>query len=272
MKNDIVQIHYAYQTCDIKSYQSQKRFCGDDKTELCKKSLKSFLTSIKYCADKANEVKHNIIIIDDHSTEDLKNFIFNCQKEFTQENISIDFMALGEKCGIKNSIEQCYLWMQKNGKDLVFQVQDDYIFIETAIYEMIDLFFQIKAETGSDCLISPYNDSWLWLTAYRNQPTPRTVIVGKNRYWIQYYDMSCSFMTSHHNFSQHWDLYNSFFYFIDNKGKHKNDLENRSLNYMLTKRSILGLVPVSSVAFHMQSDLEKDPHIDWKPYWDAIEI
>jgi hypothetical protein len=41
---------------------------------------------------------------------------------------------------------------------------------------------------------------------------------------------------------------------------------------MLTQRGIFGLVPVSSVAFHMQSDLEKDPHIDWKPYWDNIKI
>lgn len=269
---DNIEIHYAYQTCDIKSHQSQKRFCGDDRTELSKKSLKSFLLSVKYCLEKHPDTKHNIIIIDDHSTQDLKDFIFNCQKEFTQDNITIDIFEMGEVCGIKNSIEKCYLWMQEHGKDLVFQVQDDYIFIDSAIEEMIDLFFQIKSETGSDCLISPYNDSWLWLARYRNIATPRTVIVGKYRYWIQYYDMSCSFLTSHAVFKDHWDLYNSFFYFIDNKHKHNNDLENKSLNYMLTQRGILGLVPVSSVAFHMQSDLEKDPHIDWKPYWDNIKI
>lgn len=268
----MIEIHYAYQTCDTKSHQNEKRFCGDNRTELSKKSLKSFLLSVKYCVEKNKEVKHNIIIIDDHSTQELKDYILECKEKFTQEKILIEFFEMGEKTGIKNSIEKCYMWMQENGKDLVYQVQDDYMFIESAIYEMIDVFFQIKAETGSDCLISSYNDSWLWLTAYRNRPTPRTVIVSKHRYWIQYYDMSCSFLTSHENFSQHWDLYNSFFYFIDNKQKHKNDLENKSLNYMLTQRGVLGLVPISSVAFHMQSDLEKDPHIDYRPLWNSINV
>lgn len=265
-------IHYALQTCDVKSYQGQKRFCGDDRTELSKKSLKSLILSIEYCIKNNANTKHHLAIIDDHSTEELKNFILKCQKEHTQEKLTIEYIKMGEKTGIKNSIEKCYLWLQENGKDLVYQVQDDYLFIESAIYEMVDLFLQIKIETGSECLISSWNDSWLWLTAYRNRSTPRTVIVGKNRYWIQYYDMSCSFLTSHNVFKDHWDLYNTFFYLVDNKSKHDNDLENRSLNYMLTQRGILGLVPVSSVAFHMQSDLEKDPHIDWKPYWDSIQV
>jgi len=267
-----IEIHYAYQTCNINSYQGQKRFCSDDKTEITKKCLKSFLISVEYCAKTTDTVKHNIVIIDDHSTQDLKDFILDCQKKFTQDKITIEFYEMGDKTGIKNSIEECYLWMQKHGKDLVYQVQDDYLFTESAIYEMVDLFFQIKTETDSDCLISPWNDSWLWLTAYRNRTTPRTVIVSKYRYWIQYYDMSCSFLTSHKQFSQHWDLYNSFFYLIDNKHKSNNDLENKSLNYMLTQRGVLGLVPVSSVSFHMQSDLEKDPHIDYRPLWDSIDV
>jgi hypothetical protein len=54
--------------------------------------------------------------------------------------------------------------------------------------------------------------------------------------------------------------------------KEKNDLENVSLNYMLTKRGVLGLVPVNSIAHHLQSDLEKDPHIDYRPLWDTINV
>lgn len=39
-------IHYALQTCDLKSYQNQKRFCGDNRTDLSKKSLKSLILSV----------------------------------------------------------------------------------------------------------------------------------------------------------------------------------------------------------------------------------
>jgi hypothetical protein len=41
---------------------------------------------------------------------------------------------------------------------------------------------------------------------------------------------------------------------------------------MLTQRGVLGLIPINSLAFHMQSELEKDPHIPWEPIWDNIDV
>lgn len=266
----MINIHYALQTCDIKSYQGQKRFCGNDRTELSMKSVKSFLESIKYCAELNKDTIHTVAIIDDHSTEKLKEYHKKCKAEFETDTIKIELIELVDKQGIATSIRECYTWLAANGKDLVYQVQDDYIFIKEAIYEMVDMFYQILSNTGSHCIVSSWNDAWLWNTMYRNKATPRTVVVGKHRYWIQYYDMSCSFLTSHSQFIQHWDLYDMFLYLT--QYRKNGDLENKSLNYLLTQRGILGLVPVNSVAFHMQSDLEKDPHIDWKPIWDSIDV
>lgn len=270
MQTTINQIHYALQTCDVKSYQGQKRFASDDRTLISKKCIKSFLESIKHCSEQKKSI-HHIAIIDDHCTPELKNFIQDCHKSFSSDKIIIEYIELSDT-GIKKSIEYCYHWLQKNGKDLVYQVQDDYLFSKNAICDMIEIYEQIKIETNSDSIICPWNDSWLWLASYRNRATPRTVIVGKNGYWIQYYDMSCSYLTSHKQFSQNWDLYYRFFELIDKKDKEKNDLENVSLNYMLTQRGILGLVPVNSVAFHLQSELEKDPHIDYLPLWNSINV
>jgi hypothetical protein len=84
------------------------------------------------------------------------------------------------------------------------------------------------------------------------------------------YDCSCSWLTSKEQFSKNWDLYLDFFKLI--AAMEPEALENKSLNYMFTRRGILGLMPVQSLAFHMQSDQEKDPHIDWRPIWDAIDI
>jgi len=268
----MINIHYALQTCDVSSYQGLKRFASDNRTEISKKSIKSLLYSIQYCADKSPHTKHHLAIIDDHSTKELKDFIYDAKKEFSTDNISITVIELTDKTGIRDSIEYCYRWLQDNGKDLVYQIQDDYIFTITTIYEMLDIYFQVLQETSSQCIVSPWNDSWLWLSPYRNRSTPRAVLVGKHRYWIQYYDMSCSFLTSHEQFSKHWDLYNAFFELIDKVNNANSDLENISLNYMLTMRGVLGLVPVNSLAFHLQSELEKDPYIDWKPIWDSVEI
>lgn len=263
-------VHYAVQTCDVSSYQGQKRFASDSRTEISKKSIKSFLQSVKYCSEQYPDSFHHVAIFDDQCTKDLKDFIQKCAKEFSSNTIQIEIFTFEENLGIRRSIEKCYYWLQENGKDLVYQIQDDYLFSEKCIYDTVDVYHQMKLETNTESIISPYNSVDNWLRCYRNISTPRTVIVGKHGYWIQYYDMSCSFLTSYNQFNKHWDLYNMFFYLVDKK--EQGILENRSLNYMLTRRGVLGLVPINSLAFHLQSELEKDPHIDYRPLWDSIEI
>jgi len=269
---DIKKAHYALQICDVKSYQNLKRYASDDRTEISKKCIKSFLESIKHCCVTHPHINHTIAIIDDHSSLDLIKFVKKCIIKYTSPSIQLHLIPLTDVTGIKESIRFCYQWLRDNGKDYVYQVQDDYLFSDNAIGDMIDVYDQVFNETGSHCLVSSWNDSWLWLTLYRNRPTNRAVIVGKHGYWIQYYDMSCSFMTSHHQFNQHWDLYDMFLYMIDKVNPENNDLENKSLNYILTQRGVLGLVPVSNLSFHLQSNIEKDPHIDYKPLWDSIDI
>jgi hypothetical protein len=264
-----IQIHYALQVCDTKSFQNQKRYASDDRTEISKKSIKSFLESIKQTCITHPNFNHNVVIVNDHSSKDLINFIKQIIVKYQSSNININLINLFNVTGISESIKFCYNWLKENGKDLVYQVQDDYLFFPNAIGEMIDIYQQIYEQTGSDCIVSPFNDPWYWNTIYKNKCTPRTLIVGKNRYWIQYYDMCCSFLTSYQQFNRHWELYDKFFHLINKKN---NELENYSLNYILTKKGVLGLVPVNTLSFHLQSDTEKDPYLDYKPLWESIDI
>lgn len=269
---DLRKVHYALQICDVNSYQNQKRYASDDRTEISKKCVKSFLESIKQCTLTHPHISHTVAIIDDHSSSSLVKFIKKIIIKYTSPSIQLYYIPLTDVTGISESIKACYHWLKDNGTDLVYQVQDDYLFFPSAISDMIDVYQQILDETGSHSIVSPYNDSWLWLALYRNKSTPRTLFIGKRGYWIQYYDMSCSFLTSHHQFIQHWDLYEIFLYLIDKVKQNHNDLENKSLNYILTQRGVLGIVPVSSVSFHLQSEMEKDPHIDYRPLWDSIDV
>lgn len=266
--SEIIKFHYAYQLCDIASREGKPRICGDDRTLLSKKSFMSFIISIKHLIEYIPNSHHTICVFNDRSTDELVSWIYKKIEEHRSEKLDIIFQNT-EEPGIHYSIKQCYIWLQENGYDFVYQVQDDYLFFETALLEMYKVIHQVKMETGYDIVASPFNDFWLWLAVYRNAATPRTVIVGEKRYWIQYYDMSCSFMTIHQEFRKHWELYNQFFDLL--KMGEKN-LENYSLNFMLTRKGVLGLVPVNSLAFHMQSELEKDPHFDWKILWDSINV
>lgn len=265
-------IHYAFQICDIANREVENRICGPDRTLLSKKSFKSLMTSITNCIEKHTDTFHTIKIFNDRSTSELISFIQDIISKNTNNKIKIELCDTVEP-GIVNSIQECYNWLQINGIDYVYQVQDDYLFRPSCITEMYELQGQMFAEIKQYPVLSPFNDFWLWKSIYRNKCTPRTVILTHHRYWIQYYDMSCSFMTHHSIFSKYWDLYHLFFQYVklslENKVK---GLENKSLNYMLTQRGEFGLVPIETLGFHLQSELEVDPFIDWKPYWDNIDV
>lgn len=262
----MIKVHYAVQTCDVNSYQKPQRFCGDDRTLLSKKSIKSLIDSINYCNEKKNGVEHIVMIVEDKCTKELINFI-NSIKE--NSNIKIELHTL-PKSGIVESIRYCYNWLDKNGVDLVFQVQDDYLFEKNAIYESLDMFYKTMYERKEHSIIQPFNDVTYWYFGYKNQITPRMIAMGESRYWIQIYDTSCSFLTSHIQFKQHWDLYEKFFELIPHVTKENNVLENRSLNYIFTQRNVLGLTPVNTLTHHIQT--QPDPYVDWKVLWDSINI
>lgn len=260
--------HYAIQVCDKNSFQNLPRYCGIDRTLLSKKSLTSFLNSVQHVAIQKKFTNHFIKIFVDNSTNDLIDYIKKLIENFNQANINLTYDILKEQ-GISNSIKQCYLWLEHQGKDFVYQIQDDYIFEKETIYDITSIWFQMHNETNTEAVITPYHDTYVWLKHYRNWASPRTFIIGEKDFWIQIYDIACTFFTSKTQFSKHWDLYNEFLKLIDQKSS---NLENKSLNYMFTKKGILGICPIRSLALHMQTDLEKDPYIDWKARWDSIEL
>lgn len=263
-------VHYAVQVCDIANNQTNKRYCNTDRTTLSIKCLSSFIESIEYIATKEETkfVKHIVRFFDDNSTPRLKSFLQKLKTTFTKDNIEIQIEEL-QNHGIMNSIGSCYEFLRKEGTDLVYQVQDDYLYEKTAIFEMIDVFLQIKNDTNTDCFIYPYNCATIWLTSYKNRPTPRTIFYGKNRVWIQQYDTSCCFMTSANQLRKHKDI-TDLFLSLPPKGI-DGHLEAISLNYIFTQKGELLISPIQSVALHIQLERDKDPYIDWKSWWNSIK-
>lgn len=263
----MIKIHYAVQVCDTASYQGDDRFCGQDRTLLSKKSLSSLLSAIRFCKNKTQDASsHYLHIIYDNTSDSLIKWIENLVDSV--DDIEITVESLSPKTGIAESIRRCYQWLTDNGQDFVFQIQDDYIFDQSAIFESINVFYNILNKTQSHAIMQPFNDVHYWDSEYRYRATPRCVELGSKGYWIQIYDTSCSFLTSHWQFCQHWDLYEDFFRLIPLK--EKNNLENKSLNYMFTKRGILGLTSVNTLSHHIQ--VTPDPYVDWKKLWDEIDV
>jgi hypothetical protein len=260
-----MKIHYALQTCDIASNQVETRYCCNTKHELIRKCVTSFFQSLHIAAERERSFEHVVMILDDHSTEDTIYFLEECVKIYSNHNISVQLTRL-ESYGIMNSINSCYSWLLENGKDIVYQVQDDYLFEKTAITEVIDIYIKIYFENKTESIVTPYNAPYVWSGSYKNRPTPRTIFFGEKRYWIQIYDISCSFLTSHRNLRLNKDILD-FFVTLNPKTP---ELESISLNKMLVERGLLGVCPFESIALHMQGEYEKDPYVDWKLLWNSI--
>jgi hypothetical protein len=263
-------IHYALQTCDVASNQVMNRITGTSKTEITKRCVTSFLNSVSFVSKIYPEINHVIKIFDDHSTDSTVSFLKSYIDRYNCDNMTLEVEQI-QDTGIMQSIGKCYDWLEQNGTHLVYQVQDDYLFHPHAIVEMICLFNQLKIEVDTESVITPHNDPQWWMATYRNQVTPRTIFPSSSRYWIQIYDISCSFMTSHTKFMEIKDLRDIFLTF-PGKGDEHGNLENKSINYMFTQRGVLGVSPINSLALHIQGELEKDPYIKWEEWWNEYTI
>lgn len=266
-------VHMVMQMCDTKFYQVQQRICGPDRTALSKRSLTSLIDSIVVSSQRRSDTQYHLHIITDTITPDLDRF---CGIKAAQQipRLRITREDLQGRHGISTSIQACYIWMQDHGRDLVAQFQDDYLFYPDAIDDAIDMFYQARNKHSTDPVLSLFNNPRYWLDIYSDGPTPRLISLGRNGYWIQFYDVSCSFMTSHWQFNRHWDLYTDFFYLIDKLQQYPeiNLLENRSLNLMFVQRGVLGLLPVQSLALHIQSEHDRDPYRDWRTLWENTHV
>ena len=262
----MIHAHYALQTCDISVRDnSQPRYASDSKADILKKCITSFLVSAQTLEDAVPNVTQHIAIFDDHSTSETLEFLTGASQYFASDRIEIEVISLPTK-GLFESVRACFNWLEQNGKDIVYQVQDDYLFEPNALYEMIGVFMKVYNDTKAHSIVTPYNHPHYHQTTYAYQSIPRIIVPGSNRYWVQHYEIPCTFLTSKVEFSKHWDLYENFF----NGDLFDSNLEINSFNKIITERNVLGIQPLTSVALHMQTDFDKDPYIDWKSQWDSV--
>lgn len=269
-----MQVHFAMQLCDRHSFQGHPRVCGDDRTALSQRSVMSLVDSVRVAAEIRPRAHFNLMLFADDISQDLQRFCWDVMSSVGQSNVQIDLRDISPMHGIGDSILTCYQYMQDHGRDVVGQFQDDYLFQPQAISDSIDMLLQIQAHSNTDALVTPHHFAAFWRELYANQSTPRCIIIGPRDYWIQIYDIACTFITTHAQFSRHWDLYNIFIELCKmyQDGREFYGLENQSLNHIMTRRAVLAVMPMRTLSHHVQSQRELDPHQDWRDLWNSINI
>lgn len=265
-----MKINYALQTYDIASNSCFERYSTNNKKELVQKCISSFFHSVDYASKQNKEIQHNIKIFDNGSTQETIDLINRAIKKLESENLKINLVNLNSGSMIK-SIESCFEWLKNTEGDLVYLIQDDYLYIEDGIHQMIDVFINFFNETNHLPIIYCFNTPDHWINQYKLRSTPRLIYKGIKQYWIQNYDISCTFLTHKKQLEKNWNWV-EYFMSLDQLNGIKGNLENISLNKIMVEERVLCLMPFESVGLHMQGEREREPYIDWKKRWNEVEI
>lgn len=252
----VLQTHTLGDSQHYAGLTDRKRYGSDSKLEIVKRCVRSLVASIEYCKKLYPQHSYRLIVLDDHSDEQGIEVI---KQNLARATFSTQLEHL-ETRGIMPSILACYKTGRDQGKDLVYFAQDDYLFEESAIEEMIDAYYQFSRAIGNHVCIFPYNDP------YKYQPfnlIPSRIVQGQYRHWRTITGAASCIMAHVDVIRKEWDLF-------DAMGNHKIDphMEDNTINKMFSERGYYLFSPIPSLALHFQYDVEKDPYIKWQDWWD----
>ena len=247
--------------------QNKKRIFEYPKIEYALRSLNSLIKNIKYLNNNNNlEVKLKIVE-DDSSDENLKK-IFDMIN-----NSNLDIEVINHKNNIhKNIIKKqtnnatfsnlssllkCFEIAKDEGKDLVFFIEDDYIFFESALDEIVTSYERISSQINRELFICPTDYPYFYMNSQKTN-----VLIGSKRHWRLVSKTLCSFITSHTLIKKYWSN------FYDNC-LDRHDPFEKYLNKIYEKEICIS--PIKSLSLHMtniNSSYGLSPFIDYKSLWD----
>tara|TARA_Y100000741_G_scaffold128606_1_gene96906 strand:- start:272 stop:1261 length:990 start_codon:yes stop_codon:yes gene_type:complete len=247
--------------------QNKKRIFEKSKIEYALRSLNSLIKSAKFLSKNRSDIKVDLKIIDNGSTDEnlekIKKLVFN-------QNFKADII-IHNNDDYKNIIKQqknhdtfsnlssllkCFE-LSKEAKDIVYFIEDDYLHFETSLDEMIGSFERISSQIKKDIFVCSSDYPYLYMN---NEKT--NILIGNKRHWRTINKSLCSFMTSKSLIDKYWDNF------------YKNCLDRHEpfekyLNEIFINEICIS--PIKSLSIHMtniNSSYGLSPFINYKSLWD----
>ena len=248
--------------------QNRKRLFEYPKAEYALRSLYSLIKSIKYLLNKHSNIEVKLKIIDDESKEENLSKI---KELVSKSNLNIEIInhdnkehkdvikkqTSNETFANLSSLLKCFEIGKKDGKDLIFFVEDDYLHFETALEEMISSYERISSQTNRELFICPSDYPFFYMN---NEKT--SLLIGSKRLWRTINKTLCTLLTSHRFIDKYW----SNFY---NNCLDRHDPFEKYLNELYQKEICIS--PVKSLSVHfanINSSYGLSPYIDYKSLWE----
>ena len=251
--------------------QNKKRIFEKKKIEYVKRSLNSLIKAIKNLNENYNSIKIDIKIVDGYSTKENLEIIRDILDR-SKENFEIINHNPSEHQNIikkqksedtfsnLSSLLKCFEIGKKNGEDLIYFIEDDYLHFRSSLEEMIGTYERISSQLNKDLIICPSDYPYLYMN---NEKT--NLLIGSKRHWRTINKSLCTFMTSKNILNQYWD--NFYQNCLD-----RHDPFEKYLN--LIYETEVCISPVKSLSIHMtnvNSSYGLSPFINYKSLWEENE-
>ena len=249
-------------THDKSNVSKFPRFISVSKKELIEGCITSLINSANQCKNKIN-----IIVLDDHSSQE---FLHNLHNILKTSRHSTKIILLEEGGPNQSALSQ-FEYCKNSTADLVYSVEDDYLHSPSALYEMLSEYDYLSSKYNlpQPLCIFPWDEPETYEPKHN---TPELIMRGQYRHWKTGWGTTFTMMTSPKVFQDHWNLFEKLateYKEWDGTGN-KNDTihEGNTISYIWSKH-IIRINPIPSLVLHMQSSLQEDSYIDWKYWWNT---
>ena len=216
------------------------------KRDLILTSLNSLKKSIlKFSKD--NKLKITVNLISDSSDKNFNDYI---NKLLNNDLFSIKFID-SKIMGNRGSYVEC-CDQAENSEDLIFFIEDDYIFDENCIEEMIITYSRLSTIFSNDVFLCPSDYPFYYDSSYKT-----SLYIGNKYKWRTVEETLLTFMMSK-------DLYERYKKNIRLVGEKENDPFEKPLHEIYKNNPCFS--PVNSLSFHISRDHPATTE-DWIKIW-----
>jgi len=250
--------------------QNRKRLFEYPKIEYTKRSLNSLIKSINFLKNKYPSINVKTIIVDDNSSTENLNVIKKVIDGNIIEIINLDYSKYKEKISEQKNKEtfanlasllQSFEVGKKNGEDLIYFIEDDYLHFEPMLEEMVASYERIASQLNKDIFMCPSDYPYLYMN---NEKT--NVLIGNKRHWRTVDKTLCTFLTTKKLLDKYWE--NFYKNCLD-----RHDPFEKYLNEIYSKEICIS--PLKSLSLHLtniNSSYGLSPLIDYKKLWEENKI
>ena len=254
--------------------QNKKRIFDSPKIEYTLRTINSVIKSCELAKEYFKDLKINLIITDDQSTEEnllrisnllkstnIDSKIINIKEDEFSDLIS-EIDTNGEKIS-KNMISNMTNFLksiqiaENENSDLFYFLEDDYIHTKEAISEMIFTYEKMSSQLNKELFLCPADYPYL----YSNIDNTK-LFFGNMRHWRSVNETLLTFLTSKKMLIKYLDDLKE----IGKKRHHPMELK---LHEIYKKEYCLS--PIPSLAMHatnVNTIYGIPPNFNWKKVWD----